>query len=275
MGGHELSNEGNQCKVPIPTYCELGIRNNWFDFSKYTDECSKTHTFLNRKMLNQKIREKEDLRLLGFPRVESFDDQIKVNKTGYRDYIRENIIDMDDPTISQEIKDNIEYTLDVSDESYHKLELTLKPNQTRAEEQRKLRDDIISKEKRDGTFNSRIDKNVLIIYIDNLSRAHFYRKLPKTAEWLSQFVDNQESDLKTFQYFRYHSVFYNTIYSNNALYYGEVEHVKDTSLNLFDSYARNGYITGFFKDSCEANSNSIADPDMKLHHWDHFGGGIT
>lgn len=36
LGGHRIDNSGGQCKVPIPTMCELGIRNNWLDFSRYT-----------------------------------------------------------------------------------------------------------------------------------------------------------------------------------------------------------------------------------------------
>lgn len=91
--------------------------------------------------------------------------------------------------------------------------------------------------------------NVLILYFDNLSRAHFFRKLPKTAEWISEFVDNQQSQYSTFQYFRYHSAYYNTLYSNDGMYLGEVGPLNDTTQNVFDSYSQNGYITGFFKDS--------------------------
>lgn len=226
-------------------------------------------------MLSEKLQNKTDLRIVGYPRTENYPDHIRANKTLYRPYLREHIIDMEDETIPKEVRDNIEFTVNISDPEEHVLNIELKPNKTRAEEQKKLREEIINKEKEDGTYDSRIDKNVLVLYIDNLSRTHFYRKMPKTAEWLSQFVDNPESDFTTYQYFRYHSVYYNTVFSNNALYYGEIEHVKDTSQNVFDSYSRNGYITGHFKDSCETMSNSITDPDMNLHHWDHLGGGIS
>lgn len=275
MANHSLSNEGGECKVLIPNLCELGIRDNWLDFTKFTHECPATRTYLNREMLNEKIRDRDSIKKLGYPRVEDYPDELRVDKDGYRNYVREQVIDMDDPEIPQEVKDNIEFTVDISDPDFHKLEIELKPNMTRAEEQKALREEVIAKEKKDGSYEHRIDKNVLILYIDNLSRAHFYRKMPKTAEWLSQFVDNQDGDLNTYQFFRYHSVFYNTIFSNNALYYGEVEDVNDTSQNMFDAYSRNGYMTGFFKDSCESTSNSIADPNMKLHHWDHFGGSVT
>jgi len=73
--------------------------------------------------------------------------------------------------------------------------------------------------------------------------------MPKTAEWLGQFVDNPESDFDTYQYFRFHSVYYNTLFTNDAMYFGQVEDVDDVSQNAFTPYSENGYITGFFKDS--------------------------
>jgi len=275
LGGHKIINDESQCHIPIPTLCELGTRNNWFDFSKFTNPCNKKKTFMNPAMLPDNLKDRQNLKRVGFPRVESFPEQIKLNQTLYRPYVRERIVDMDDPKVSQEIKDNIEYVIDISDPENHKLDIDLKPNATRAAEQQTLRDQIIEQEKLQGNFANRIDKNMLILYVDNLSRAHFYRKMPETAKWLEQFVDNQEGDYSAYQYFRYHSVYYNTLYSNDAMYFGEVEDVDDTSGNVFDSYARNGYVTGFFKDSCETNSNSIHDTDPHMHKWDHFGGEIS
>lgn len=200
-------------------------------------------------MLPVALQNKKDLKRVGFPRVEYFPADISVNQTLYRPYIREHLIDMDDPNISADVKNNIEYVVDISDPNNHKMQLTIHPNMTRAAEQQKLHEEIVAREKAAGTYANRIDKNMLIIYIDNISRTHFYRKLPKVSAWLSQFVDNEESDYTTYQYFRYHSVFYNTLYSNDAMYFGEIQDVDDTSKNVFDSYSKNGYVTGFFKDS--------------------------
>jgi hypothetical protein len=275
LGGHKIINDESVCKVPIPTFCELGIRNNWFDFSRFTSPCNKKKTFLDTSKLPLPLQKNPNLKRVGFPRIENFPDHVKVNQTLYRQHLRERIVDMDDPTLSSRIKNNIEYVVDMSNPEHHKLNIELKPNMTRAKEQQKLREKIIQQEKLDGTYANRIDKNMLIIYIDNLSRAHFYRKMPLTAKWLEQFIDNQDGDYSTYQFFRYHSVYYNTLYSNDAMYYGEVEDVDDTRNNVFDSYSKNGYVTGFFKDSCETNANSIHDPNPHLHKWDHFGGEIT
>jgi hypothetical protein len=183
---------------------------------------------------------------------------------------------MDDPLYSDLEKDNIEYVVDVTDPDNSILEINLKPNLIKAQKQRELRDQIIEDETANGMSGSRLDKDVLILYIDNLSRAHFFRKMPKTAEWLERFYNNKDSDYSSYQFFRYHSVYYNTEYSNSALYYGEVEDVDDVNNNVFDSFSENGYMTGFFKDSCEIPSASIEEKDLRgVHEWDHIGGTIA
>ena len=226
-------------------------------------------------MLSKSIPNREKVKRAGFPRIEDYPEEIKLNKNEFRQYMREKIIDMDDPTISNDVKDRIEFVVDMTNPEEHKLEITLKPNATRAAEQKALRDEIIKSEQEAGTYDTRLDKNVLILYIDNISRAHFYRKMPLTVEWLNQYAGNKDSEYATYQYFKYHSVFYNTLFSNDALYFGAIKHVKDSSDNVFDSFSRNGYMTGFFKDSCETASTSIQDPELRMHKWDHLGGGIS
>lgn len=58
LAGHKIDNDGNQCKIPIPSVWELGIRSRWLDFSTFTPTCDKTKTFskfwlLIRVFINQ------------------------------------------------------------------------------------------------------------------------------------------------------------------------------------------------------------------------------
>jgi len=258
----------------MPTICEYGISGNAFDFHKYDKECSKQSNVFNRKQLTTS-RDKEDVTLVGYPRVEYIPNKALMSSYEFNNYVVSNIIDMDDPQVPDSIKENIEFKLDISDSKASKLHYQLKRNETRAQEQKKLREEIIDKEKLDGTYDTRIDKNVLIFYIDNLSRAHFFRKLPKLAKWLEQFMDNETENLKAYQFFRYYSAYYNTRPTNAALYYGEITEVNDTSQNVFNSYAENGYITGFFKDSCEASATDYTNYRMEGFNWDHRGTSLT
>ena len=90
---------------------------------------------------------------------------------------------MDDPDVPQNVKDNIEFVLDVSNDNSHILHVDLKKNYTRSEEAKQLRSKILEEDKVNGN-KERIDKDVLVFYIDNISRANFHRKLKKLSKWL-------------------------------------------------------------------------------------------
>ena len=291
LGGRKLDNSLGHCKVPIPTSCELQIRSGALAIYKFGNECENTQNTFNFNTLPEGLKErKSEIKRIGYPRVEDFATKIKVNQNTFRDHVYENYFDMDDPKVSEEIKNNTEFYIDVSNPNEHKIVFEFKPNKTRAEEQKKVYEESVRKEKEEGSYGQRIDKNMLILYIDNISRAHFYRKMPKTAEWLEKFmkdeeIENEESDeeiektkedeYSIFQFFRYHGVYFNTQFSNSALWYGSIHEVKNTSTNVFDSFQRHGYMTGFFKDSCETRASEIRDETLINHRYDHFGGEIS
>ena len=193
------------------------------------------------------LKNKTDLKTIGFQRAENYDITHRLGLDLLMSTVRDQVVDMDDPEVPQEIKDSIEFTVDMSNPHKHQLNVNLKKNEARAREQQILRQKILAKDKLEGKTD-RIDKNVFILYIDNLSRANFKRRLPKVTEWLSQFVDNDQNSLELFQFFRYHSVYYNTKKNNNALWFGQVGLVKEMSSNVFDEFSKSGYVTGFIKD---------------------------
>ena len=213
--------------------------------------------------------------MIGFPRLEDWIVKNGYDNLKFHDYGMHNVFDMDDPEVPDYAKQNVEYTVDISDPDNHVMKQELKPNKTRADARRKLREEIIEKEKKEGTYDSRIDLNVLIIYIDNFSRPHFYRQLPKTVEYLEKYYQSEE-DIEVLQFMRFHSAYYNTLRTNNGLYYGQVDFLQDDSTNVFDSFSRNGYMTGFFKDACQTHANLFSpNKTFTLHRWDHRGGIIS
>ena len=215
---------------------------------------------------------KSNLRRIGFPRIENVDFPILLNKRSLRKYIKENMVDMEDSKLSKGTMNSTEFIVDISDSHHHKLEIKLQKNNTRAEEQRKLRSQIINKEKAEGTYESRIDKNILILYLDNISRAHFYRKMPKTVEWLSQFIDDEESNFTTYQYFKYHSQYFATNSSWAGLFFGEYRSVNSGSSNVFNSYSKNGYITGSVTEICDYTEAELSSKWVTgVNRWDHLG----
>ena len=159
-----------------------------------------------RNTFPEKLKNKQGLKTIGFQRIEKYTNEQRLDNNLLASSVLNDVVDMDDPDVSQDIKDSIEFTVDMSDPKSHKLNVQLKPNKTRAAEQKTLRDQIMKDDKMLSNID-RIDKNVFLLYIDNISRVNFKRKLPKTTEWLSKFVNNKENEYELFQFFRHHSVY--------------------------------------------------------------------
>ena len=98
---------------------------------------------------------------------------------------------MDDPDVPQSVKNSIEFVVDISGDNNHILTYELKKNETRAVEAKKIREKVLETDKKNKN-KERIDKDVLIIYMDNISRVHFHRKMKKLNRWLDQYSDNYE-----------------------------------------------------------------------------------
>ena len=56
LKNHQLINDGKHWHVPIPTFWELGIRNNWFDFNKFTKQWSNLAQTFDRSILLEKLK---------------------------------------------------------------------------------------------------------------------------------------------------------------------------------------------------------------------------
>ena len=96
---------------------------------------------------------------------------------------------MDDPEVLQTVKDNIEFVVDLTNDKQHLLSYQLKTNESRAEEAKRIRQQVLYQDRLHNN-TERIDKDVLIIYMDNISRAHFHRKMKKLNKWLDQYADD-------------------------------------------------------------------------------------
>ena len=108
---------------------------------------------------------------------------------------------MYDTSVPQSIKDSIEFVVDMTDPTSHHLSIDVKRNDTRAAELKKIRSEVLEEDKRNN--HQRINKNVLAIFFDNLSRAHFHRKLKRTVEFMNNISDGENSEYEAFEFFRY------------------------------------------------------------------------
>lgn len=63
------------------------------------------------------------------------------------------------------------------------------------------RNETLIKERNNINKNNQLYKNVLIIFLDTVSRAHFIRKMPKTITFLNNFTKYEANPLKKYDNF--------------------------------------------------------------------------
>lgn len=118
-------------------------------------------------------------------------------------------------------------------------------------------------------------KNILIIFLDTVSRSHFIRKLPKTMKFLNDFskyeTNPSKKNMTVFQFFKYNSLNTYTDPNIRAIYYGST--LKGNGTHFGNYFKENGYITGRVNSFCEKEpTSSIDSSSLIIHHiFDHEG----
>jgi len=102
--------------------------------------------------------------------------------------------------------------------------------------------------------------NMLVLIIDSLSRAHFFRKMPKTANYFEKFF-NDQNKFSAYQFFRYHGVREHHTANLIALRYDDREYWE--ALHPWERFENNykdeGYITATASAKCEVDEIDLED----------------
>ena len=117
-------------------------------------------------------------------------------------------------------------------------------------------------------------KNILIFFIDTVSRNHFLRKFPKTMKFLNDFskyeINPSKKNMTVFQFFKYNSLNSYTDPNLKAIYYGGKLIGKGTHFGIY--FKENGYITGRVNSYCGKEAITGNKESSFIHHiFDHEG----
>ena len=165
-----------------------------------------------------------------------------------KQYFYQNLVDMDNKEILDTVyKDKMpEIQVDFSNNSGGEMIINLNYNNTLSEE-RKIKE----------TNSEPYSRNIMMIYIDSVSRANSMRQLKKTLKFFSNFISYKgdfnkkfpSENYHSFQFFKYHSFKYYTQANFPLIYYGRTREEKN--FVLITKYLKeNGYITGYAGDYC-------------------------
>lgn len=122
-------------------------------------ECQDIDYVLDKNILSKDLQNLDNLTFIGYPRIEHYGSHDLIHGYTFQNRIRGEIVNMDDPSLDQTAKNEIEFTLNMTDPSKHILNYKVAKNETRANEQKLVRQEILEQD-REMNNTSRIDMDV-------------------------------------------------------------------------------------------------------------------
>lgn len=254
------------CKVGKPNYCWDILLNGVFDFSEISGlSCDAQFTKTAESLSLYKYTD-----MVFFPKVTSWNttergfdyfksklrnELVLVNFTDKEHYFNNNIngeLLTSKETIIKHFTDlGHEIYLDFTNKHRFRVGQTVNYNETLAAKSR----EAFNKEPYFNETAPKI-KNLLFIFVDTVSRAHFKLSLPKTYSFLERYFENKDSSMEAFQFTKYNTIKANTMASALPLLFGDsvdfmyANPERTPKENIFDIYRRRGFINSFITNSC-------------------------
>ena len=269
-----IDNDDNKygCQISIPKKCPYKILKYFQDITKIKGiNCSNSKIKAKKKflLLSKSPYLSKDTKRIGFPMtnkdpiclLDCIDDKI-INK-----YFFSHLIDMDNKTQINKIFSEI--LVDFSKNPFGEMIIDVKYNETLSKERKKLENNSIP-----------FSNNIMIIFIDSVSRANSIRQLKKTMNFFNKFISykggfNEKyptENFHSFQFFKYHSFKEHTRGNYPRLIYGN-KRTNKVIVRITKYLKENGYITSYSGDLCERDNtrtlhnlttNEVDDHQMLL-----------
>ena len=260
------------CRIKIPKSCYYKIGKYFFDRYKISSPDCYKRSLQSREILLKSSSSpyiNKNTYHIGVPVVNKIEKLFHTeNFYKFKKYVPNNFIDMNNITSIKSLNGNIpEISFDFSKKKIGEIKVNLHYNQTLSNERKKLE-----------KFTTPYSNNILIIYIDSVSRANSIRQLKKTLKFFEKFMsykgNNNPSfpseNFHSFQFFKYHSHLGFTNGNYPLLFYGN--HVKNKNKKYITKYLKmNGYITAYSSDLCYydfvESLYNFTSKDIYDHHY--------
>ena len=238
------------CQIELPKLCPYKIGKYFLDRNRYFSLNCKNSGFNSKEKLLEYSKSSyinQNTLHIGFPVVTKDEKYINASNNGnFRDLFFENLIDMNNYSlINSIVGGRPEVSIDFSKNKNGEMKINLFHNESLSNERKKLEGNIIP-----------YSNNIIILYLDSVSRASSIRQLKRTLKFFENFIyykgnNNPKypsENFHSFQFFKYHSFEYYTVGNYPILFYGNY---RDPKNKLITAYLKkNGFVTGYTADNC-------------------------
>ena len=261
LNGTHINNDKSiySCSIKIPrNKCLIDIISPFLDISKlFNKKCEKREE--KEKYLLKEIsylENKNKIKKIGYPITIGNKEEIKGMPAPYSNslltFMKINLINMDEfegKNITNKKKPEI--VVDFSDNEYGKLNININYNEE------------LSKKRLELSKNS-TSNNILFLFLDNLSRPHFYRQFKKTTKFLKQFFSyegfslNSKDKFHGFEFLKYHKIDGATLGNAIPMFSGVYYDPKNRMISIIKDLKKLGYITCNSQDICHKELMGIS-----------------
>ena len=260
------------CSIKYPKICPYKIGKYIFDLTKWKNiKCNQNNKDTKKVLLefSKSSYINDKTKKIGFPLVNKnpilFLDFHDYNSY-IREFIKENLIDLDNTELVNKIyKENKpEYIVDYTKNPFGELIINLNYNETLSKERKKL-------EKNSSPYS----KNVILLFVDSVSRVYSIRQLKQTLNFFEKFIsfkggynkDYPSEKFHSFQFFKYHSFHGYTYVNYPRLLYGNI--AGKNIIRITKYFKDNGYVTSYGSDICLRDNSNTAHNYSNEEIFDH------
>ena len=264
LNGTYIDNDKSlySCSILIPkNKCLINIISPFLDISKLLNiKCEKRDK--KEKYLLKEIssfQNKSDVKRIGYPITIGNKEEIKGSPAPYSNslltFLKINLINMDEfenKNISNVKKPEV--IVDFNENEFGKLNININYNEKLAKTRLEL-------------SKNNNSNNIIFLFMDNLSRAHFYRQFKKTSKFLKQFFSykgfslNSQQTFHGFEFLKYHKFDGATLTNAIPMFSGVYYDPKNRMVSIVKDLKHSGYITCNSQDICHKELMGIGNID--------------
>lgn len=245
LGNSKIDNDIDKysCKILSPKKCLVNVFDSFFDFSKMQNiKCDTQNQpsfteILDNYNLYFDTEFNDNTTVLNFPKTNNIDfsgDEMNNN----HNLAKKVITNIKGDKVKDKI--NSEVFL-IKDGRYGRVTMEISKNNSLVKERNLLA----------NKYNK--IKNILFIYFDSLSRAHFHRKLRNFEGLLTDIYNNFHPNYESFEFLKYHLFdSYNSNINKQSMFYGTdiLINKEENHKNILSHLKQNGFITAQSSNIC-------------------------
>ena len=245
------------CQIIFPKKCPYNFFKNFLDYTKFVGkECKKYNIDAKKRILklSKSPYINDRVNHIGYPLTNkdpicNLDFIETKNLIGQ--FFLKNLVDMENKDVlAKNYKNKIpEVEVDFSKNIYGEMNININYNKTLSKERKLFEKNSIP-----------YSNNIIILYIDSVSRANSLRQLKKTLKFFEQFMSYKRAfqekksteKFHSFQFFKYQSFSLHTPNNYPILFYGRA---RNKSIVLITKHLKeNGYITCYSGELCDKDN---------------------